>query len=143
MAADQLSVLVQAVGAFAATAGKHSGGELFTWAVVLVLVAVVVRALQGPRGRGGSRSWYRDRYLRSPLWRARRARALALAGSRCERCGRAGRLDVHHATYKRLGRERDGDLHVLCRDCHEDEHHPLRRLVRGLWRVVRRAFATS
>ena len=64
------------------------------------------------------RAWYRNVYLRSPHWRARRARAIALAGGRCERCGKPGRLEVHHLTYKWLGRERDRDLRALCHDCH-------------------------
>jgi hypothetical protein len=64
------------------------------------------------------RAWYRTVYLRSPHWRARRARAIALAGGRCERCGRPGRLEVHHVTYARLGRERDRDLRALCHRCH-------------------------
>ncbi len=64
------------------------------------------------------RAWYRDVYLRSPYWRARRARAIARAGGRCERCGVTGRLEVHHLTYARLGRERDRDLRALCHGCH-------------------------
>jgi hypothetical protein len=64
------------------------------------------------------RVWYRNVYLRSPHWRTRRARAIALAGGRCERCGKPGRLEVHHLTYKRLGRERDRDLRALCHPCH-------------------------
>ena len=65
------------------------------------------------------RAWYRNVYLRSPHWRARRARAIALAGGRCERCGKPGRLEVHHLTDKRLGRERDRDLRALCHRCHQ------------------------
>jgi hypothetical protein len=65
------------------------------------------------------RAWYRNVYLRSPHWRARRARAIALAAGRCERCGKPGRLEVHHLTYKRLGRERDRDLRALCHRCHQ------------------------
>jgi HNH endonuclease len=64
------------------------------------------------------RAWYRTVYLRSAHWRVRRARSIALAGGRCERCGKAGRLEVHHLTYARLGRERDRDLRALCHRCH-------------------------
>jgi len=67
-------------------------------------------------GRG--RAWYRGVYLRSPHWRARRSQAIGRAGGRCERCGAGGRLEVHHLTYKRLGRERDRDLRALCHRCH-------------------------
>jgi hypothetical protein len=31
-------------------------------------------------------------------------------------------LQVHHLNYKRLGREKDRDLKVLCRRCHEFDH---------------------
>jgi hypothetical protein len=65
------------------------------------------------------RAWYRNVYLRSPHWRVRRARAIALAGGSCERCSAHGRLEVHHLTYKRLGRERDRDLRALCHRCHQ------------------------
>jgi len=65
------------------------------------------------------RVWYRNVYLRSAHWRARRARAIARAGGSCERCGKPGRLEVHHVTYERLGRERDRDLRALCHRCHQ------------------------
>ena len=67
---------------------------------------------------GRRRAWYRKVYLRSPHWRARRSQAIGRAGGRCERCGARGRLEVHHLTYKRLGRERDRDLRALCHRCH-------------------------
>jgi len=117
-------------------------------AIVVAIVALALRlVLRLPRLRHGAyrsraarRAWYREEYLRSAHWRARRERALQLAGYRCERCGAPAPLDVHHLTYARIGRERDRDLRVLCRACHEDEHHPLLALVRGLLRAVRRAF---
>jgi len=68
-------------------------------------------------------------YLRSPEWRARRRRALALAGDACEVCGKGGRLEVHHTTYARLGKERLSDLVVLCRRCHRWVHNS----GRGAW----------
>jgi len=61
-------------------------------------------------------------YLRSPQWRATRERTLRLRGRRCEACGSRHRLDVHHRTYVRLGRETEDDLRVLCRHCHETAH---------------------
>jgi 5-methylcytosine-specific restriction endonuclease McrA len=61
---------------------------------------------------------YRD-YMASQAWAARRAAALELAGHKCERCGAADRLTVHHRTYCRLGREAPADLQVLCPSCHE------------------------
>lgn len=65
---------------------------------------------------------YREEYLRSPHWRSTRLGALERAGHRCQVCNAAQRLDVHHRTYERLGRERPEDLTVLCRTCHETFH---------------------
>jgi hypothetical protein len=70
-------------------------------------------------------------YLKSSQWQARRERELRRAGRRCEKCGTAATrtakgnwagLNVHHLTYERLGNETPGDLIVLCRSCHEQEH---------------------
>ena len=64
-----------------------------------------------------------EAYVRSAAWRLSPARQQELrsSGSRCRICGRgprAARIEVHHATYKRLGRERAGDLCTVCADCH-------------------------
>jgi 5-methylcytosine-specific restriction endonuclease McrA len=67
---------------------------------------------------------YRD-YLASPDWRTTVAAALRRAGHRCQVCNADRwfcRLEVHHRTYERLGREAPGDLIVLCRHCHELFH---------------------
>jgi hypothetical protein len=82
----------------------------------------------------GRQIWYRNVYLRSAHWRAVRQWALALAGNRCARCGRGGRLDVHHLTYERLWAELPGDLEVLCRGDHEAAEGRSRGLWRGFWR---------
>lgn len=57
-------------------------------------------------------------YLQTPAWRERRAERLRFAGHRCEVCNAGGRLEVHHRTYERLGRELMTDLVALCRECH-------------------------
>jgi hypothetical protein len=62
-----------------------------------------------------------DYYLSEP-WRQRRRLKLAEAGHRCEQCGAADRLQVHHLTYRRKGRERRRDLLVLCCACHGRVH---------------------
>ncbi len=63
------------------------------------------------------------RYMRSPTWRKRRQDAIKRQGHRCERCKmfrfRKGDLQVHHLTYDRLGKERNEDLQVVCRHCHD------------------------
>jgi hypothetical protein len=58
-------------------------------------------------------------YLQTPEWQAKRERARDRAGGRCQVCDSEGPLDVHHRTYERRGNERDEDLTVLCRGCHE------------------------
>jgi 5-methylcytosine-specific restriction endonuclease McrA len=59
-----------------------------------------------------------ERYLNSDLWRKNRQPALDRAGNACEKCGAVEALNVHHLTYKRLGKELPKDLQVLCRPCH-------------------------
>jgi hypothetical protein len=44
-------------------------------------------------------------YLRSERWRYTREWALRMRGHRCEACGSAHALEVHHRTYHRLGAE--------------------------------------
>ena len=61
-------------------------------------------------------------YIHSPAWGRKRQRKFGQVGRRCEKCGRDSDLQVHHLTYVRLGRERMGDLQVLCRGCHEGVH---------------------
>lgn len=74
--------------------------------------------------RAGARTQlaYKD-YIKSDVWKARRLRAIALAENHCQVCHAEARLDVHHNTYERLGHERDADLVVLCRGCHDLFHN--------------------
>lgn len=65
---------------------------------------------------------YRTGYLNSEHWKIVRRQALQAASYRCQHCAKSERLDVHHRTYERLGAEEPGDLEVLCRSCHEQEH---------------------
>ena len=57
-------------------------------------------------------------------WRRARTAALERDGWRCRRCGRAGRLEVHHV--RRLaqgGAAFDlANLEALCAGCHLGEH---------------------
>jgi hypothetical protein len=68
------------------------------------------------------REEYREVYLRSEHWRTVRIGALERAEHRCQVCNTTKQLDVHHRTYERLGMERDADLTVLCRRCHDTFH---------------------
>jgi 5-methylcytosine-specific restriction endonuclease McrA len=65
---------------------------------------------------------YYDYVITSPRWRKLRQRLLRTRGRRCQHCGvdQAKRyLQLHHVSYDRLGFERDEDLLVLCRSCHQ------------------------
>jgi hypothetical protein len=65
---------------------------------------------------------YED-YLKTPHWLVTRSEALMRAGFQCRRCYAEGvRLDVHHISYERLGRESMDDLIVLCGQCHAAAH---------------------
>lgn len=61
-------------------------------------------------------------YIASPTWAHVRDLALEYYAYRCCLCNSTKRLNVHHRTYARLGRERLGDLTVLCRKCHSTFH---------------------
>ncbi len=61
-----------------------------------------------------------NQYLNSDLWKAIRSEALENADYTCQCCGSVSDLQVHHLTYENCpGMEKQSDLIVLCRDCHE------------------------
>ncbi len=59
-------------------------------------------------------------FLRTNYWDWVRQAVLIKVGKRCQRCGRKGKLQVHHKTYEHRGKEHlfIDDLEVLCRNCH-------------------------
>jgi 5-methylcytosine-specific restriction endonuclease McrA len=61
-------------------------------------------------------------YMGSTAWACRRRSAVVGSGGLCSDCGSAEKLDVHHLTYARFGRERSSDLVALCRYCHDLRH---------------------
>ena len=61
-------------------------------------------------------------YLNTKHWQRVRKRALKRAGNRCQVCGRADNLNVHHNNYDRVSKERKADVVVLCRACHRLYH---------------------
>jgi restriction endonuclease Mrr len=65
---------------------------------------------------------YRE-YLRTPEWRKTRAAALHRANHQCAiDPAHTDKLQVHHRTYDHLGAELEGDLLVLCEECHRVHH---------------------
>jgi len=61
-------------------------------------------------------------YLKTEHWIELRGAKLLEANNRCQKCKSHHKLQVHHLTYERKGRERLSDLKVLCERCHEKEH---------------------
>lgn len=73
------------------------------------------------------RWWYRTFYLTSWHWKftrwAKKLQVRIFTGKvQCEKCRSTKRLQVHHETYERIGRERLSDLTLLCDSCHKKEH---------------------
>ncbi len=60
-------------------------------------------------------------YMRSAAWRDVKARYRASDLPQICMCGEA-KVDMHHTTYERVGRERLEDLIPLCRRCHDQAH---------------------
>lgn len=61
-------------------------------------------------------------YLQTDHWKQTRKEALDRAGNKCSVCGATARLQVHHNSYQRLGKEIPTDLTVLCDPCHSVFH---------------------
>jgi len=61
-------------------------------------------------------------YYKTEHWRERRKEAIEDAGGMCDECGSVKELHVHHRNYNSLFKEKDRDLIVLCKKCHEDLH---------------------
>jgi len=81
--------------------------------------------------RDKQRAVYKD-YLKSSHWLTTRREAIIRAGFKCEYCGASfydETLQVHHLTYKNIGREQPEDMQVLCRTCHRKAHLPSEMLL--------------
>ena len=85
------------------------------------------------------------RVYRSIRWKRLRLAIKDRDGWRCRKCGKAGRLEVHHIRPV----AQDGDpydpenLRTLCRDCHFNAHRPENRAAgRAAMRPDRRAWAS-
>jgi hypothetical protein len=65
-----------------------------------------------------------EKHLKSTQWKNVRLDLFRLRGRKCEACGKSSsRLEVHHLTYERLGKELLSDLKIVCKMCHEKEDH--------------------
>lgn len=64
-----------------------------------------------------------QQYITSTEWfNGVRSRINQLDEGKCQRCGSSAGLNCHHIHYTNLGYEEDGDLVMLCRECHEEYH---------------------
>jgi hypothetical protein len=73
-----------------------------------------------------------EAHIGSAAWKTGAARLgeLKASGFRCRTCyasAEEAELQVHHRTYKRFGREHQGDLTTLCSECHVVVTDMLRR----------------
>ena len=78
--------------------------------------------------------------LHQGRWEASRQAKFTEVGRRCEQCGRAGRLEVHHIEELRHGGApyELTNLRVLCRSCHI-AYHKTRKFITPTaqaWRVL-------
>ena len=65
-----------------------------------------------------------------------RRRILDAHGWRCARCGRAGRLELHHVTpIDKGGEDIESNLQPLCRPCHFEIHARKPGPDRSAWRA--------
>lgn len=76
-------------------------------------------------------------YINSPEWEAKKRQFKASPNyrdGRCFVCCNSGiEKHIHHLTYKRLGREKLGDLRVLCAVCHAAAHSHISKKLRRKW----------
>ena len=70
-----------------------------------------------PTGKVNYHDW-----MNSDGWRKKRNKKLKEAGYKCELCGSAKNLRVHHITYENLGHEPMDDLLAVCDNCHKKLH---------------------
>ena len=62
-------------------------------------------------------------YMHSEEWRQKRLKVLKRDGFRCQMCGTAKNLRVHHINYEHLGTDAElDDLITLCDECHRKIH---------------------
>ncbi len=87
-----------------------------------------------------------EEYLSSEHWIAFKKRVYAWAYKLygkplCEICKRNNCvLNIHHRSYKRLGKERIGDIILICEDCHLKIHklsYSTKYSKKNLWRVTK------
>ena len=105
--------------------GTHNQARDDVAAALVLACGALARAPKPHRLRSADRRLSRGHHaLSGKGWQLARLRCFGLAGWRCNRCGRPGRLEAHHRV-----RLADGgapfdlaNLESLCRGCHIAEH---------------------
>ena len=110
--------VVLAAGLLLLAVALRLGVRLLTVGAVTLGGAWLVDWVMRRRRKKDYYTWY----LGTAAWKAQAQAARQRAGNRCAHCQARVRLDVHHLTYERLGRERPADLIALCRRCHDRVH---------------------
>lgn len=64
---------------------------------------------------------YREEYLKSAAWKAKREKVMERDNKKCIYCGEKA-TEVHHKDYKDIGQEDLSNLIALCNRCHNSEH---------------------
>jgi hypothetical protein len=79
-------------------------------------------------------------YITSPEWKTNRARIRAVQQPQfCYCCGNAGvALELHHRSYKSLGREISRHMCFVCRGCHQAIHDYAKQHRTDLWRATKK-----
>ena len=80
-------------------------------------------------------------YLQTEHWKDVKKRfwSSKLHHGECQVCGAKTNLQVHHKTYKRIGKEHLNDLCLLCGNCHTKTHELDKRRTKGiLWGAAKR-----
>jgi hypothetical protein len=57
-------------------------------------------------------------YLQTRHWKKVKEEVFTRYGESCSFCCSKNQLEVHHRTYKNLGKEEWGDVVLLCHECH-------------------------
>lgn len=66
-----------------------------------------------------------EQYLNSKHWRILRKKIYDKYNGKCKKCHKtfdSQHMNVHHLTYKRIGKEKESDLVLLCEKCHSKIH---------------------
>lgn len=64
-----------------------------------------------------------EKYIKSADWKKKRLNYILKYGAMCEICKRKPGINLHHQSYKSLGREMNRDLLYLCKYCHHAIHY--------------------